>query len=271
MGLADHFLASTTFGHAGEFVPQARKLAERALELDPDLPEAHGMLGVLAVYWKPDWKEAERCFRLAMAREPIPWHVRSWYSNFYLRSAGRSAEALWEAKRALEDNPMSQMLNWVLGNVLGGTGLAAEARTAYEKAVELDPQFWIGFWTLSLQHGVSGRFADARACAEKALAILPHAYNIGLLAGALRMSGETARSEALLEQIPPGSEGESVAMACFHLLSGEISQAVDCAGKALDEGYPMIFNMFIRPYESLLCQSPNWAGLEKKLNPPEAS
>ena len=270
VGLADHFLASTTFGHADELVPRARKLVEHALELDPDLSEAHAMLGVLAGYWEPNWKEAERHFRQAMARDPIPWHVRSWYSNFFLRPAGRLAEARREAERALEDNPMSQLLYWSLANTLAGAGLAAEAKPAYEKAVELDPQFWLGFWSLSLQQGVSGRPAEARACAEKAFAIFLHPFNIAVLAGTLRNSGETARSEALLERIPPGSEGASLAMACFHLLAGEIDKTVECAGKALDEGYPMAANMFIRPHETLLRQSSGWPGLMKKLNMPDA-
>ncbi len=93
VGLADHYFASSTFGNGEELIPRARQLAERALELDPDLPEAHGMLGVIASYWRPDWGEGGRRFRQAMAREPIPWHVRSWYSILYLQPLGRYAEA----------------------------------------------------------------------------------------------------------------------------------------------------------------------------------
>jgi tetratricopeptide (TPR) repeat protein len=105
----------------------------------------------------------------------------------------------------LEDNPLSQLLYWCFANVLAGAGLEAEAQAAFEKAVELDPQFWVGFWSLGLHHAASGRPAEARACAERAFAIFPNPYDIGLLAGVLRNCGETARAEALVQQISGGS------------------------------------------------------------------
>jgi TolB-like protein len=270
VGLADHFLASTTFGHADDLVPRARRLAERALELEPELAEAHAMLGVLAAFYKPDFQEAERRFRHAVGRESVPWHVRSWYSNFFLRSLGRNEEAKREAERALEDNPLSQILHWCLANVLEGLGLHAEAQVAFEKTVELDPQFWLAWWSLSLHHAALGRPAEAQASAEKAFAIYPNPYNIALLAGLLQNVGEKVRSEALLEQIPPGSQGSSMALACFHFVKGDIDQAVALAGQALDEGYPMTTNMFIRPFEQQLRGSRGWAVLMRKLNLPEA-
>jgi hypothetical protein len=77
------------------------------------------------------------------------------------------------------------------------------------------------------------------------------------------------RSEALLERIPPRSQGASVALACSHFVKGDIDQAVALAGKALDEGYPMT-NMFIRPFEQQLRGSRGWEVLTRKLNLPEA-
>ena len=78
------------------------------------------------------------------------------------------------------------------------------------------------------------------------------------------------RSEALIEQVPAGSQGASLALACFHFVTGDIDQAVALAGRALDEGYPMTTNMFIRPFEPYLRKSPGWAVLMRKLNLPEA-
>ena len=270
VGLADHYFASTTLGGGRELIPRARKLAQRALELEPDLPEAHGMLGVLAGFCEGNWKEAERRFCEAISREPIPWHVRSWYFHFYLSPLGRYQEARREAELALADNPLSQMMCWCFGNVLEGQGLEAEAEAAYRKAADIDPHFWLGSWSLGVHHFVSDRWAEARAYIERAAVISPHApYNIGALAAVLQKTGETARSESLLEQVRAGSEGRASALACFHLLTGDIDQAVEQAGKALEEGYPLLASVLIFPFARLLRRSQVWPGLMKRLNLPE--
>jgi tetratricopeptide (TPR) repeat protein len=204
-----------------------------------------------------------------MAREPVPWHVRSWYSVFYLRPLGNCAEARQQSERALEDNPLSQMLHSLNGKILEGSGSDVEAAASYEKALELDPRFWLGHWNLGLHHVVAGRFVEARASAERAFAILPHPYTIGLLAGVLQASGDMARAESLLTQIADGSQGRSLGIACFHLAVGQIDQSVEWAGRALMEGYPMSGNLFIWPFERKLRQSSGWAALMKKMNLPE--
>jgi serine/threonine-protein kinase len=269
VGLADHYFASTTFGHADELVPQARRLAERALELDPDLPEAHGMLGALAAMHNPDWKEAERRFRIAMAREPVPWHVRSWYSNFFLRPIGRNEEARREGERALEDNPLSQLLHWCLANVLSGMGLEEEAQAEFEKTVDLDPQFWVGWYSLALQHATRGRHAAAAAAAEKASAIFPSPFVTGVLAGLRAEDGDSLSvADRLRDTL--GGDTAPVALACFHLVRGDIDATVDWTGKAVDAGHAMFMNFSVRPFEPLLRSSPAWPGLLQRLNLPVA-
>ena len=66
---ADYLFGRATVGMtpAHEAMPSARATAQRALELDPSLPEAHAVLGVLAAAYDYDWKEAERRFTLATA------------------------------------------------------------------------------------------------------------------------------------------------------------------------------------------------------------
>ena len=91
VGLADYHLALAAVGGlpSREAMPRARELAMRALEIDPDLPEAHAMLGIVAGVLDFDWPETERRFRLAMAREPISPHLRQWNAWFHLFSIGR--------------------------------------------------------------------------------------------------------------------------------------------------------------------------------------
>lgn len=95
VGLADYHLALAAVGGlpSRQAMPRARELAQRALANDPDLPEAHAMLGIVAGVLDFDWAETERRFRLAMAREQISAHLRQWNAWFHLFSVGRAAEA----------------------------------------------------------------------------------------------------------------------------------------------------------------------------------
>jgi tetratricopeptide (TPR) repeat protein len=227
-GLADHHLASTVANaQADPAMSRARELAHEALKRDPDLPEAHGMLGIVAGPYERDWKEAERRFGLAMAREPVPWHVRQWHAYFYLFPVGRFEEALQEPQRTIVDDPLSQVNYLCLGAIAEGLGLEQDAGAAYAKALELDPQFWWAWARLGLQHAVAGRRADALARADKAMAIFPLSpLTIGLRAGVLRSTGDTQQAEALLAQLPAGSYGAPVALTCVHLVCGEIESRV---------------------------------------------
>ena len=138
-GLADHHLASIQTGvvPAGEAMPRARELAERALQLDPDLPEAHGLLGIVAGTYDLDWKEAERRFRLATAREPVPWHVCLWHSYFFLFSVGRFEEALagsatYARGRSVEPNKhfyLGSRVRWARAGRGSAGGVYKDART----------------------------------------------------------------------------------------------------------------------------------------------
>ena len=72
-----------------------RSQAQKALDLDPSLPEGHAMLGAVAGSLEYDWKEAERHFRLAIAHDPVsgqcaPLLLPSPDEN---RPAGRSRSA----------------------------------------------------------------------------------------------------------------------------------------------------------------------------------
>ena len=84
--LADHFLAITAAQYvpAREAMPIVREEARKALEIDPSLPEAHAILGIVAGAYDYDWKEAGRHFDLAMAQDLIPPRVRAWYGFFFI-------------------------------------------------------------------------------------------------------------------------------------------------------------------------------------------
>ena len=269
VGLADIHIASAAVGGMAsrEAMPQARTLAQRALDLDPDLPEAHAMLGIVAGQYDLDWKEAGRRFHLAMAREPISCHLRQWHALFLLQSTGLVAEARVQMLQVLEEDPLSQMWHCMLTSVLASLGQYDEALVTIQKAVELDPQFWWGWMTLGLLYGTRRQQPESLRCAEKAYGGAAWSpYSIGLLAGSLMNAGQTEKAEALLVKLQADTDHAPVGLAAFHLVRGEIDNALDCAVSALDKRDFGVITILIRPYQPLFRKSSAWPELLRKMN-----
>jgi tetratricopeptide (TPR) repeat protein len=72
---------------------QMRRKAQRALEIDPALPEGHAMLGTASAMFDRDWPEAERQFQLAFADGAAPPHLHRYYAHYCLLPLTRWREA----------------------------------------------------------------------------------------------------------------------------------------------------------------------------------
>jgi serine/threonine-protein kinase len=268
VGLADYHLALSAVGGmpATEAMPRARELAQRALEIDPELPEAHAMLGIVAGHYDYDWREAERRFQLAVMREPLSPHLRQWYATFFLNSVGRADEALAQVVRINQEDPLGQIWHLMRGNILG-LEHADEAYAAVRRSVELDPQFWLGWVHLAILCALRGEHADAMRCAEKAMAAAPWSpYSIGLMSGALANTGLVEKAEPLLDGLREASYGGPVGLAIYSLVRGDIDAAVEWAGKAAEQRFPVFIPLVIRPYEALFRRSAGWPAVLKTIN-----
>jgi len=220
----------------------------------------------VAGHYDQDWKEAERRFQLAVAHEPITCHARQWYALFFLFAIGRHEEAHRHMQLVLEQDPLSQMWHYTVSCVFAAMQLDTESVAASRKAVELDPDFWLGRAFLGLLNAKLGKHVEARECAEKAYAAAPWSpHSIGLLAGTMMNAGETKGAEELLATLG-GDFREPVGLAVFHLVHGEIDNAVEWFGKAVDQRFIGIITTLIRPFEPALSRSPDWPDLLKKMN-----
>jgi len=269
VGLADYHLALAAVGllPSHEAMTRARELAMRALENDPNLSEAHAMLGIVAGVLDFDWPETERRFRLAMAREPISAHMRQWNAYFHLLSIGRLAEARRQHERVIEEDPLSQMWHYTAALALLALGSEEAALNECRKSVELDPQFWVGWMLLGLIHALHGRHAESMQCAEKAVAGAARApVAIGLMAAALVNTGRTVDAEPLLDELRSNTPTGPIGLAYFYLARGDMDGAVEWAGKAADQRVASLVTILIRPFESRLRTSAGWPALLKKLN-----
>ena len=150
-----------------EAFPQAKAAAQKALEIDPLLPEAHTFLAYSLTIYDWNWGEAERSFKRAIELDPNNSAAHFRYGQIYLVPVGRIDEGIAEIKRGLELEPLD--IN--MGSTLGWTYLAAgrndEAFEQSKKTFDLEPNHPIGRWMLSQTYIVMGRYQDALALDEQ--------------------------------------------------------------------------------------------------------
>ena len=91
-------------------------------------------------------------------------------------------------------------------------------------------------------------------------------YSIGVMAAALGNEGQANRAEPLLAALEGDAYGGPVGFAVYSLARGEIEQAVEWAGKAVEQRFPAIIPRLIRAFEPSLRRSAAWSDVLKKMN-----
>ncbi len=143
-GMADAYtLLGTTFlatMQPREAMPKARVAAQRALEIDSSLSEAHTSLAWIKYRFDWDWRGAEDEFKQAITLNPNNAQAHHWYAD-YLMAMSRFDEALEEIKRARELDPFSLLINWNVGRILYFARRYDEALLELRKTLEMDQNF----------------------------------------------------------------------------------------------------------------------------------
>src|ERR1035438_10391484 len=254
-GLALYYhIVSSSFIDPRQGVVLGRQAAQKALELDPSLPEAHAWLGIFAAWADFDWNEAQRRFDLAFSRQPVSPYLRHLYGYFYLRNAGRALESVDQHQRALQEDPLNLIMRVGLATSLTAAGSDDEASAEVQRIKELDPNF-VPAYTLLALNVTKAPLREALAFAEKGLALAPwNPISAGLLAGLLVRSGDRARAAELVGGLGDGqANGAPVAFVVFHLLCGEVEKAAEWTEKALEQRHNMVAMLLLTPpWQALL-------------------
>src|SRR5262249_18219463 len=137
--LGFYFATMAGFGMlpAHKAVPLARAAVQKALDIDPLLPDALATLGRIAAVYDYDWKEAERLFHLAMARHAVQPGVRQ-LCAFYLLAMGGLTGAIEELEHALREDPLNPYSRAILAFCYLTAGREADAAKECRRILELD-------------------------------------------------------------------------------------------------------------------------------------
>src|SRR5947207_9310958 len=109
VGVAESYnvMPSYPYMSPNEANPFAKAAVAKALEIDPDLPEAHTVAGMIAATYDWDWVKAEREFKRSLELDVNLAITHYRYAWVYLSPLGRHDEAIAEMKRAMELEPLS--------------------------------------------------------------------------------------------------------------------------------------------------------------------
>jgi serine/threonine-protein kinase len=173
-GMAD---AYTTSGYSGftpgaDVMPKAMAAARRALELDPELAEAHCAFACATLMWERDYELAEREFKHAMKLNPNYAQTQAWYGLFFLQwTSGRDRESFEILNAASRKDPLSSYAQVILSFAEIAAGRNADAIAHARRGNELDPKSYLAQWVLMEALSISGHYAEAEQRAESALAM----------------------------------------------------------------------------------------------------
>ncbi len=271
---ADYLFGRTTIGLSPlrEVEPAIRAVAQRALELDPSLSEAHGPLCLLASSFDYDWHEAGRQFALATSEGRASPHVHMGCGWNYILASGRPREAVEQLKLALQGDPLHLTTRAVLGMALGAAGHFAEAEELLLQSRDLDPDFlWINYYLADL-HASRGQFSEALPSARKAFALAPwYAPAAGIFAGLLVRTGEPEQGSEIAQTLRiSNAYGAAKGLAIFHTVCGEIDLAADCYEHAIEERDSFVVAFLQGAIGQSIRASTHWPRLAALMNLPEA-
>jgi len=183
-----------------EATKRAKAAAFKALEIDPDLGEAHSSLAHAYLHeWK--WSDSENEFRRAIQLDPGYATTYHWYA-LCLTSLGRTKEAVAAMKKAAELDPLSLRISADLGMALLANRQFDEAIQQETKTLDMDSKFRVAYWIRGMALEGKGEYAKAIEQFQQALKLSPNNPNyLAALGHAYGMWGKKEEALRILKQL----------------------------------------------------------------------
>jgi len=271
-GLADCYsdLAYRGFLAPKEAYPRAKEAAQRALNIDGTLAEAHTSLAIVTGEFDWDWLDADKEFQRAIELNPNYAIAHTWYATRVLRNMGRSEEAIAEQKRAVELDPLSLISNLALGVEFSEARQYDQAIEQLRKTVELDPNFSLAHVMLGRTYVEKAAYKEGIEEIERALALSPdNARFMAFLGMAYAREGSRANARKVLDQLNSIATQKYVAAnyrALTYAALGEKDKAFEWLERAYDERSIGLSPLKTSSEFSPLRSDPRFADLLRRMN-----
>ncbi len=269
-GLADCYNLFNNYdlAPATETGPKAKAAALKALEIDPELAEAHTSLALVREVYDFDQIGADESYRRAIELNPNYSTAHHWYGLFLVQM-GRSEDAIRHLRRAHEIDPLS--------NIIGvGVAWAHYFARQNDESIEISrkninavPDFWPSHLVLGWSYEQTRNIGDARVELTKAidlsgrntlpLASLGHLYAI---------AGNSREALRVLHEIQARSRQRYVSAffpAAIYAGLGRRAEALDWLERASRERAYWLISIHVNPWFDDLRQEPRFQQLERSL------
>src|SRR5205823_5415700 len=184
---------------SNEAVAKEKEFAQKALKLDPELPEAHLSLAC-ALGGAFDMRNAQVEFDRAIELNPnLAWayEIYAWF----LGGLGRLDEAIAKDKKAIELDPLNSFFQSALAYFLYHARRYDDAIVQIKKTLELDPASTLGRHLLGCCLLWKGDMAGAIAEFQQSKIVVTGAWYQGLLGYAYAISGDRPKAEQILGEL----------------------------------------------------------------------
>ncbi|HSE43263.1 MAG TPA: protein kinase [Acidobacteriota bacterium] len=252
-------LATLSYMSSNETLPQAKAAAQKALQLDNSLAEAHAVLGFSIWMWDHDKIGAEKELKRAIEIDPQS-SIAHYYYGYFLWTMGRYDEMLAESTRARDLDPLSAYISANLAYQYLVAGRFQDATRETRKAIALDPnllwaQAQMG-WIYTAQRKHTEAIAVCRKLPGEALVATSENQFLALTtAWTYAAAGQKVEAEKILDSFVRLSEHEFVDpywIAAVYDALGDQSQALDW----LEKGYQQRSAPLVCLNEEILWRGP---------------
>ena len=266
-GLAVVYSLGALVGPPSQVMPLARAAAQKALELDDNLAEAHSALAGIKDQYDFDWEQSELEFRRALELNPSSSLAHAEY-GLALALHGRLDDSEVEAQRGRRLDPLSLGSRILLAYVLTLKGDFDAAREQGRKAGDLNPTLFVLDFGLGLIDIEAGKFNEAIPELIAASEIQHATFVTGFLGYAYAAAGQRDSAQKILDQLNTLSTQEYVspfAVAQIYLGLGDRDQALLWLQKAYKARSPFMLTIVVSKIFDPVRGDLRFAALVRKL------
>jgi len=273
-GLAEACTVLAQYGLVppGMLRAKARAAACRALELAPNLAEAHAAAGTVSFVIDWDWATAARELRQAIALNPRYVIARLWLSYYLVFVEDQFEDGIAHGRRAVELDPLSPLPSMQLGMSLMGAGRLEEAVAPLERAAALAPTMFLPPIHLGLLYNELGRKEAAIRSVEAAVVTSGrHPWTLCALGVCYSSVGKVAEVEAIRDELTARARREYVQHTMLAILSaalGRLDEAFELLERACDDRDGILVYSRRYPFFSAFQHDPRMERIYRRIGLP---